>query len=108
MCNTFAKWIVKFDRHEKVYFASIKELKDILPEEIDSVVYYSDDLYIKSDAVIEVLNDATKTKIFSAFKVLPISIRNRLYEFVAGNRHRLNQGDTCEINPTVRKRIISS
>lgn len=108
MCNTFAKWIVKLDRQEKIYFASIKELKDILPEEIDSVVYYSDDLYIKSDAVIEVLNDATNTKIFSAFKVIPVKLRNRLYEFIAGKRHSINEGEACEINPTVRKRIISS
>lgn len=108
MCNTFAKWIVKLDRQEKIYFASIKELEDILPKEIDSVVYYSDDLYIKSDAVIEVLNDAADTKIFSVFKILPLCLRNRLYNLVAGNRHRLNKGEACEINPTVRKRIISS
>lgn len=108
MCNTFAKWIVKLDRREKIYFASIKELKDILPKEIDSVVYYSNDLYIRSDAVIEVMNDATKTKIFSVFKLIPKSFRNHLYKFIAGNRHRLNKGDACEINPTVRKRIISS
>lgn len=108
MCNTFAKWIVKIDRREKIYFASIKELKGILPKDIDSVVYYSDDLYIKSDAVIEVLNDAARTKIFSAFKVIPKCFRNRLYTIIAANRHRLNKGDACEINPTVRKRIISS
>ena len=108
MCNTFAKWIVKLDRREKIYFASIKELKDILPKDIDSVVYYSDDLYIKSEAVIAVLNDAAGTKIFSVLKVIPKCFRNRLYKFIAGNRHRLNKGDACEINPTVRKRIISS
>lgn len=108
MCNTFAKWIVKMDRREKIYFASIKELEDILPKNIDSVVYYSDDLYIRSDAVIEVLNDATNTRVFSAIKVIPVFLRNRLYDFIAGNRHRLNKGDACEINPKVRKRIISS
>lgn len=108
MCNTFAKWIVKLDRRENVYFASIKELEDILPKNIDSVVYYSDNLYIRSDAVIEVLNDAAQTKIFSVFKVIPSCLRNRLYKFIAGNRHRLNRGDACEINPAVRKRIISS
>src|SRR5699024_610070 len=108
MCNTFAKWIVKLDRREKIYFASIKEFENILPKNIDSVVYYSDDLYIMSDAVIEVLNDATKTNIFSVFKVIPVCFRNRLYKFIAGNRHRLNRGDACKINPAVRKRIISS
>ncbi|WP_255350827.1 thiol-disulfide oxidoreductase DCC family protein [Salinicoccus sp. YB14-2] len=108
MCNTFAKWIVKMDRREKIYFASIKELEDILPKNIDSAVYYSDDLYIRSDAVIEVLNDATNTRVFSVIKVMPEFFRNRLYDFIAGNRHRLNKGDSCEINPKVRKRIISS
>lgn len=108
MCNTFAKWIVKLDRREKIYFASINELENILPENIDSVVYYSDDLYIKSDAVIEVLNDAVKTRIFSAFKVIPECFRNRFYTLIARNRYRLNRGGACEINHTVRKRIISS
>lgn len=108
MCNTFAKWIVKLDRHENIYFASIKELDDILPEEIDSVVYYSDDLYIKSDAVIEVLNDATQTNVLSLGKAVPNFMRDWIYDKIAKNRHRLNQGDACEINSEVRKRIISS
>lgn len=96
------------DRREKIYFASIKELEDILPKNIDSVVYYSDDLYIRSDAVIEVLNDSANTKVFSALKVVPVCLRSRLYNLIAGNRHRLNRGEACEINPEVRKRIISS
>lgn len=108
MCNTFAKTIVNLDRKERIYFASIKELDDILPEEIDSVVYYSDDLYMKSDAVIEVMNDATGLKIFSILKAIPVCFRNRLYDFIARNRYRVNRGDACEINPAVRKRIISS
>ena len=108
MCNTFAKTIVRLDRKERIHFASIKELDDILPEEIDSVVYYSDNLYMKSDAVIEVMNDAVGLKAFSIFKAVPACFRNRLYDFIARNRYRLNRGDACEINPAVRKRIISS
>lgn len=108
MCNTFAKTIVRLDRQERIHFASIKELDDILPEEIDSVVYYSDDLYMKSDAVIEVMNDAVGLKAFSIFKAVPVCFRNRLYDFIARNRYRVNREDSCEINPTVRKRIISS
>ncbi|WP_330166167.1 DUF393 domain-containing protein [Salinicoccus halitifaciens] len=108
MCNTFAKTIVRLDKKERIYFASIKELDDILPEEIDSVVYYSDDLYMKSNAVIEVMNDAVGFKAFSIFKAVPVCFRNRLYDFIARNRYRVNRGDSCEINPTVRKRIISS
>lgn len=108
MCNTFAKTIVNIDRKERICFASIKELDDILPEEIDSVVYYSDDLYMKSNAVIEVMNDATGLKIFSILKAIPVCFRNRLYDFIARNRYRVNRGDSCEINPAVRERIISS
>ncbi len=108
MCNTFAKTIVRLDRKERIYFASIKELDNILPEEIDSVVYYSDDLYMKSAAAIEVLNDATGTKLFNVLKIVPVFIRDRVYDFIARNRYRLNQGDACEINPTVKRRIISS
>src|SRR5699024_10825679 len=108
MCNTFAKWIVKLDRREKIYFASIKEFENILPKNIDSVVYYTDDLYIMSDGLIEMPNDLTKLNIFSVFKVIPLCFTKRLYKSIAGNRHRLNRGDACKIKPEVTKRIISS
>jgi len=59
VCNGFAKFVERSDRTGTVRFASVDELKKVMPEGFDTIAYYSDDLYIHADAVIEVVADAT-------------------------------------------------
>ncbi|GAA3724682.1 hypothetical protein GCM10022378_13370 [Salinicoccus jeotgali] len=108
ICNRFAKIITSLDRKDKIRFQSIKTLDTIMPEEVDSLIYYSDDIYIYSDAVIEVLADTTGFKPVKLMKVIPICWRNALYKLVAANRHRVNRGKSCTIDPDVRSKIVKS
>ncbi|MCG1009269.1 DUF393 domain-containing protein [Salinicoccus sp. ID82-1] len=108
ICNRFAKIITRLDRKGILRFASIKSLDGIIPAHIDSVVYYSDDMYLHSDAIIEVLADTTRVRAIRGLKVIPVCWRNALYRFVARNRYRLNEKMSCTIDNEVRKKIISS
>ncbi|WP_271399868.1 thiol-disulfide oxidoreductase DCC family protein [Salinicoccus roseus] len=107
ICNRFAKIITALDRKGTIHFSSIKALEGIVPEDIDSVVYYSDDMYIHSDAVIEVAADATGFRAVRLLKAIPVCWRNALYRLIARNRYRLNDRMSCTIDPDVRKKIIS-
>ncbi|GAB3060595.1 thiol-disulfide oxidoreductase DCC family protein [Salinicoccus sesuvii] len=108
ICNRFAKIITRLDRKDILRFASIKALDGIIPKHIDSVVYYSDDLYLHSDAIIEVFADTTRIGAIRGLKIIPVCWRNALYRFIANNRYRLNTKMECTIDHEVRKKIISS
>ncbi|WP_411841936.1 thiol-disulfide oxidoreductase DCC family protein [Salinicoccus sp. HZC-1] len=111
VCNGFAKMVSKLDRRDIIRFASVDELKEVMPEDFDTVAYYSDDLYIHSDAVIEVVADATGFKFIRLSKIMPKCLRTAIYKFVAKNRHKLTGNKTCEIDQIdseVKKKMISS
>ncbi|MFC3418325.1 thiol-disulfide oxidoreductase DCC family protein [Salinicoccus hispanicus] len=108
ICNRFAKIITRLDRKDILRFTPISALDGIIPEHIDSVVYYSDDMYLHSDAIIEVLADTTRVGAIRLLKIIPVCWRNALYRFIASNRYRLNEKMACTIDTEVRKKIISS
>ncbi|AKG74205.1 thiol-disulfide oxidoreductase DCC family protein [Salinicoccus halodurans] len=111
VCNGFAKFISRLDKKDVIRFASVDELKEVMPEDFDTVAYYSDDLYIHSDAVIEVVADATGFKFFRLSKIMPVCLRTAIYKWVARNRHRFTGNKTCEIDQIdseVKKKMISS
>lgn len=111
VCNGFAKFVERLDRMDIVRFASVDELKKVMPEKFDTIAYYSDDLYIHADAVIEVVADATGFKFIRLSKIMPTCLRTAIYKFVAKNRHRLAGGKTCgtdQIDSEVKEKMISS
>ncbi|WP_020006430.1 thiol-disulfide oxidoreductase DCC family protein [Salinicoccus albus] len=111
VCNGFAKFVERVDRTGTVRFASVDELKKVMPESFDTIAYYSDDLYIHADAVIEVVADATGAAPLRLSKIMPTCMRTAIYKFVARNRHRLAGGRTCgteQIDSEVKKKMISS
>lgn len=111
VCNGFAKFVSRMDRNDIVRFASVDELAEVMPEDFDTVAYYSDDLYIHSDAVIEVVADATGFKFIRLSKIMPRCLRTAIYKWVARNRHRFTGNKTCEIDQIdseVKEKMISS
>ncbi|KKK35700.1 hypothetical protein WN59_02455 [Salinicoccus sediminis] len=111
VCNGFAKFISRIDRKDAVRFASVDELKEVMPKGFDTVAYYSDDLYIHSDAVIEVVADASGISAVRLSKIMPACLRTAIYKWVARNRHRFTGNKTCttdQIDSEVKKKMISS
>lgn len=108
VCNTFAMIITRVDRDDTIYFASIRELDTILPEDMETAAYYSDDLYLYSDGVIEVLADMTGMRTLRSLKAIPKGIRDGMYKWVSRNRHKLNSDEPSRIDHQVRKKMVSS
>ncbi|HIW12904.1 MAG TPA: DUF393 domain-containing protein [Candidatus Salinicoccus stercoripullorum] len=111
VCNGFAKFISRIDSQDTVRFASVDELKEVMPEDFDTIAYYSDDLYIHSDAVIEVVADASGFSAVRLSKIMPLCLRTAIYKWVARNRHRFTGNKTCttdQIDSEVKKKMVSS
>lgn len=111
VCNGFAKFISRLDKKDAVRFASVDELAKVMPEDFDTIAYYSDDLYIHADAVIEVVADATGFNLVRMSKIMPVCMRTGIYKWVARNRHRFTGNKTCgtdQIDSEVKKKMISS
>jgi predicted DCC family thiol-disulfide oxidoreductase YuxK len=81
--------------------------QDIKP---DTVVYQkSDKWFVKSAAILEILNDLGGIWRFSMiFKVLPKSLLDQLYDFIARNRYGwFGKKDTCTLpTPETRARFL--
>ncbi len=98
LCNYSVQKIIKFDTSDTFVFTSLqsnlgqnilKEL-NIDSQQIDSIVLYdSDKYYIKSSAILKIVNDfGMLWKWTQIFWLLPKPIRDYLYRIVAKNRYK--------------------
>ncbi len=108
LCNGSVNFILKRDKTGKFKFASLQseigielcEKYNIDPNIIDSFVLLKNDkIFIKSDAILEVLNDLSiGWRLFRIGIILPKIIRDYLYDFVAKYRYRIfGKKDECPI-----------
>ncbi|MCF7827280.1 MAG: thiol-disulfide oxidoreductase DCC family protein [Candidatus Marinimicrobia bacterium] len=80
-------------------------------DDIDSVVLiHNESAAIKSDAVMDVLHILGGFyRLLSIFRHLPLSLRNRIYDWVAGNRYAwFGKKDVCMLpTPELEARFLS-
>ena len=99
LCNSAVQFLIKRDKKDAFRFVSLQsELgKSILENlkintfDLDSIILYESDgtYFYKSDAVIEIARILEGWfYILIIFKILPLKIRNQLYDFVAKNRYK--------------------
>ncbi|MFD2905860.1 thiol-disulfide oxidoreductase DCC family protein [Sphingobacterium anhuiense] len=104
-CNKSMIWIAKKDYQDKFYFISYQSMKgkelmeqyDLSTASISLIKQQK--VYVKSDAVIEILRQIKKPFCYFTFiKIIPSFIRNFLYDLIARNRlHISKQINYCEI-----------
>lgn len=106
LCNTTAHRVAKLNTLENIHFASLQgklshEKLKALPKDIDSIVFLDNDhIYIKSEAVFEILKDLPSLKWLRVLRVFPLSFRDYIYDFVARNRLKwFGTQEICEIPP---------
>lgn len=117
-CDANVQFIIKRDPVEHFKFASLQseigqELlkKHTIPAEIDSLVLIENDkAYIKSSAALRIAKklDGLWHLLF-LFILIPATLRNHLYDFVASNRYNWfgKKSDSCALpSPEVRKRFL--
>jgi predicted DCC family thiol-disulfide oxidoreductase YuxK len=98
LCNGAVQWILKRDRQERFRFASLQsdvgqqllEQYGLTDPNLDSIVMVQDDrFYTHSDVPLEVARQLGGFwQLGYIFKVMPRSVRDTVYRFIAKNRYR--------------------
>lgn len=105
-CDQSVQFIIKRDLRKQFKFASIQgEIGQKLlqqhkvPTTLDSIVLIEGGkIYTKSSAVLQICKKLNRLwKLFYIFIIIPTPIRNRVYDLVAQNRHKLNKSNQCRI-----------
>jgi predicted DCC family thiol-disulfide oxidoreductase YuxK len=121
LCNGFVDFIISEDQTKVFQFSPLQSdmAKRVLPPEALKVNEDSEftsiclkqgsKIYYRSDAIIQILQQLGGVWILlKLLRILPTSIRDGLYSFIARNRYRLfGKKDTCRIpTPEERSRFI--
>jgi predicted DCC family thiol-disulfide oxidoreductase YuxK len=99
LCDTSVQFIIKRDTKDVFRFVSLQsnlgqELLQQLPlaiQKTDSIILYESDkvYYYKSQAIFEIVKSIGGIFYCSLiFKLLPFTITNRIYDYIAKNRYR--------------------
>lgn len=108
LCNAWSKFLIKYDNRQLFKLCSVQsdEGKAILVHFGLSSQYYETMLYIEgdrcyqqSDAFFQVIAKlGYPWKLVCIFRVIPIRIRNWLYDLIARNRYRIfGKYDYCAL-----------
>ncbi|MBL4604416.1 MAG: DUF393 domain-containing protein [Flavobacteriaceae bacterium] len=109
LCNTSVQYVIKKDKKKQFLFTSLQgevgksilEHFDIDRTKMDSIVLYSPKgtIYYKSTAALKVAYRlGFPLSILSVFLIVPVFIRNVVYDYIASNRYKwYGKKDACYI-----------
>ncbi|MDP2060865.1 MAG: thiol-disulfide oxidoreductase DCC family protein [Flavobacteriaceae bacterium] len=119
LCNGAVLFIIKRDRDDVFRFVSLQsELgKEIIRyigvdvSKTDSIVWYKpgEAYYYKSDAALMIINHFGGIwGLLNVFKIIPASLRNLLYDFIARNRYNwFGKKESCMIpTPELQQKFL--
>lgn len=107
LCDTSIQYVIKKDKKDTFRFAAIQSdlgqriIKHIGINSlhIDSVILYEPGIayYYKSSALVEITKELSGFfSRASVFRILPITIRDYIYDYVAKNRYKwYGKKDSC-------------
>ncbi|RKE95410.1 thiol-disulfide oxidoreductase DCC family protein [Ichthyenterobacterium magnum] len=99
LCNTSIQYVIKHDKKDMFRFAALQSDvgKQIISEfnidvsKTDSILLYSKEngLSVKSTAALKVAKDlGFPRNLLSGFLIIPVFIRNWVYDYIAKNRYK--------------------
>jgi len=112
LCNSSINYIIDHDKQDLFRFVSlqsdlggtIQEYLDLENKSLDTIILYIPDeaYYIKSTAAIKIMSEFLGLwKLMLIFLILPSSIRDLAYNYVAKNRYKwYGRQESCRI-PTL-------
>jgi len=119
LCNGAVLFIIKRDRDDVFRFVSLqselgKEIIRYIVVDIsktDSIVWYKpgEAYYYKSDAALMIINHFGGIwSLLNVFKIIPASLRNLLYDFIAKNRYNwFGKKESCMIpTPELQQKFL--
>ena len=107
-CNFWMNFIIDRDAKSIFKFASLQsesgakltEKYSMKAKDIDSVILIIDDKYfVKSEATLRIAKELTSFwKLFYYLKVIPLPVRDFIYDLIAKNRYAIfGKRDTCRV-----------
>ncbi len=137
LCNASVNFIIDHDSKKKFQFASLQSEfaqsliinsssenklftpKGIIPlnqeiqkelNSLNSIIYFEDNVfYQKSEAALRIAKHLDGIyKLISAGKILPTSLRDFIYEYIARNRYRwFGKSESCRMpTPELKDRFL--
>lgn len=115
MCNSFVNLHMKVDSKKLFYYSSLSS--DTASEYLGEsninketiTLYFKDEIFIKSKAIINILTQLPYFGfIFYLLKIVPTSIADNIYDWIARNRYRLGKKDNknCDITDKLEQSRI--
>ncbi len=107
-CNFWVDFVIKRDSKDEFRFASLQsaigkelQMKYQVNVEVDTVVLIKNNrVYIKSNAALEIVKELKGLWfLLYGFKIIPVFIRDWIYDFVAKYRYQWFGKQLCEIAP---------
>ena len=118
LCNGAVDFIIRHDAKGRIMFASLQsetgqqllEHYRLPKDEFESMVLLKQGkLYQKSNAALAIAGELSGAwPLLSNFSVLPVSLRDAMYNFLARNRYRFfGKKETCRLpTPEERSRFL--
>ncbi|WP_459926169.1 thiol-disulfide oxidoreductase DCC family protein [Flavobacterium covae] len=118
LCNYWVQYIIKHDKNDIFRFVTLEselgqevlQYLGIKNRNIESIVLYipNQAYYYKSEAVLKIAQSLSILNWFFIFKIIPINLRDFLYDFVAKNRYKWYEKKvTCMIpSPELKTKFI--
>ncbi len=119
LCNSSIQYVIKHDKKDVFMFAPLQsevgkqiiEQFNIDTKNVDSILLYSKEkgLKSKSTAALQISRYlGFPIKLWSVFWIVPVFIRNWVYDFVAKNRYKwYGKKDECMIpTPELKSKFL--
>ena len=119
LCNSSVQYVIKHDKKNKFLFAAMQSQvgQEIIRElkfdagKIDSILLYSTEkgLRIKSTAALHIARHLNfPVNLWSVFLIIPVFIRNWVYDYIAKNRYKwFGKKDACMIpTPELKAKFL--
>jgi len=118
LCDHFITFMVDADRENVLKFATQQgntfqspEIKKHFSTDLGDSIFYlkGDKIYSKSSAVLTALSDLGGIwKLFMVFKLVPVPVRDNVYDIIAKNRYKMfGKHDTCRLpTPSERAKFL--
>ena len=120
LCDNAIQYVIKHDKEDVFRFVPLqsdlgKEILNYLKidtSKMDSIILYEPGIayFYKSDAALEILDDLGSFLNWSfIFKIIPSSLRNPIYDYVARNRYKwYGKKDACLIpTPELKAKFLA-
>lgn len=117
LCNRSVQWLLKRDRHKKLKFSSLQgsfaqELNIRPPDNNlpDTLILYENGIITqRSEAILRITKHlGFPWNLALIFRMIPLTWRNRLYDYIALNRYRwFGKHESCLLpDPAWKDRFI--